>query len=319
MALSHNLILVHTAKLQGREDFEEIARKVRKIDSAIKVFIADSERGPSEKEMAARPTLTFSPVMLAKFKPPRGVVFQGGPVDKLEQYRRFLVNGIKTPKTSLLTRGAIYTEEEWGEHLVLKPLAFNLQSSGKSVYLIRTKRLNHDLQFGGLFDRYERSGGVIVQRFVNSGPDLEYHRVLALFGKPLYVMQTRLLSPITLDDKAYVNGTIPVANLAFTRGEKDRDFVSDQAFFEIAEACYRAFPDRALQAIDVLREVDTGEYNVIETNLGGNTWHFSSNFLNQRITDVAALRRMTEAKLRQFGAFDVAAKVLVEKTKLQAT
>jgi hypothetical protein len=319
MNTTRNLVLVHTPELQARSDFEQIARKARLLDETINVCLADNDTGAVDQELPARPTLIFSPIQLKKFAPTRGKVFQGGALDKLAQYKRFTARGIRTPKTAVLSRTSVFSEAEWGEYVVLKPLSFGLQSTGKSVYLIKTKRLNHDLHIANLFDRYDLPGGVIVQRFVNSGPDLEYHRLLALFGKPLYVMQTRLIEPTALDEKAHINGTIPVANLAFTRGEKDRDFVSDQVFFDIADACFHAFPDRALQAIDVLREQETGLYYVIETNLGGNSWHFSSSFLQHRVTDEAALRQMTEAKIKQFGAFDVAARVLVEQTKLHAT
>jgi hypothetical protein len=315
-----NLVLVHTPGLQARKDFERIAEKARRIDPDVSVYIADNDVRSRrfEDEIATRPTLVFSPIRLKQFTPKRGALFHGGAIDKLRQYERFVAQGISTPKTALLTRATILSEADWGDYVVLKPLAFDLQSTGRSVYLIRTARLNHDIHIEGMFDRYDLRGGVIVQQFVNTGPDLEYHRVLALFGEPLYVMRTRVLEPVEFDEKAHVNGTIPVANLAYSLGEKTRDFVSGEDFFSLAKSCYAAFPERALQAVDILKSRVDGRLYVIETNLGGNTWHFSSTFLKKRNHDEATQRKMTEAKIKQFGAFDVAARVLVEQTRLHA-
>jgi hypothetical protein len=315
-----NLVLVHTKDFQALRDFEEIAAKARALDSEVDVRIVDNRTDDDRlsEELAVRPSLFFSPIQLLRFKPRRGAIFEGGPVDKIAQYRRFLDHGIRTPKTATLAPGLVFTEQEWGEYVVLKPLSPKLQSTGQSVYRIATKRLNHDLNFANLFRRYNLPGGVVVQSYVDTGSHLEYNRVLALFGEPLYVLRTRLREPMVLEAHTGVTGTVPLANLGFTRAEKTRDFVSDPIYFDLAAACYRAFPDRALQAVDVLRDHATGEPYVLECNLGGNSWHFSSKLIQHRLGSDEAIREAAAQKIGQFGAFDVAARVLIDQTRRHA-
>jgi hypothetical protein len=51
---------------------------------------------------------------------------------------------------------------------------------------------------------------------------------------------------------------------------------------------------------------------------GGNTWHFSSAMITKRLHNQSVVRRLTARTLRQFGAFEVAARVLAERTRLEA-
>jgi glutathione synthase/RimK-type ligase-like ATP-grasp enzyme len=316
----HSLVLVHTPGAQARSDFETIANNISDLDTRIKVHIATNST-PNERinrRIASTPTLVFSPIRLDKFVPVRGKIYLGEMISKLKQYETFNQRGIGTPKTGLLKRNTVYSEQDWGERVVLKPLSQMLQSKGRGVYLISTKRLNYDIHVGNMFNRYNVPGGVLVQQFVNTGPELEYHRVLALFGEPLYVMRTALAEPISLDLEAHPNQTVPIANQSYGGGRKDLRFVDGPEFHELALACFEAFPDRALQAIDVVRCHDTGRFYVLEVNAGGNTWHFSSAMITKRLHNQSAVRRLTARKLRQFGAFEVAARVLAERTRLEA-
>ena len=316
----HSLVLIHTPRAQARRDFEEIANNVGDFDPRVKVHIATNSE-PNERinrRIASTPTLVFSPVGIDKFAPVRGKIYLGQMIDKLTQYEAFNRLGIATPKTARLEKGAVFSENDWGERVVLKPLSQKLQSKGAGVYLIATKRLNYDIHVANLFQRYDVPGGLLVQQFVNTGPELEYHRMLALFGEPLYVMRTMLKDPISLDLAAHPNGTISVANQSYGGGEKNYDFVDGPEFRQFARACFEAFPHRALQAVDVVRCHDTGQYYVLEVNAGGNTWHFSSAMINDIVRSQSAVRRLTARKLRQFNAFEVAARVLAERTRLEA-
>ena len=53
----------------------------------------------------------------------------------------------------------------------------------------------------------------------------------------------------------------------------------------------------------------TGDSYVLEVNSRGGTWHFSSNFARPSLALISRRERID-----QFGAWDIAAKVLVEKT-----
>ena len=68
-----------------------------------------------------------------------------------------------------------------------------------------------------------------------------------------------------------------------------------------------------MQSVDVLREELTGKLFALEINPGGNTWHFSSHSA-ARIQSSLGGPRLEE----QFGAFDIAADVLIERTRSEA-
>lgn len=76
-----------------------------------------------------------------------------------------------------------------------------------------------------------------------------------------------------------------------------------------------ALPDVPLQGIDVLRENKTGKLYALESNPGGNTWHFSSAFgaiLRDEVGDGRA------KMLAQYDALPRAARTLIEATRAYA-
>ena len=83
-----------------------------------------------------------------------------------------------------------------------------------------------------------------------------------------------------------------------------------------------ALPDLPVLGIDMIREEGTGELFALECNAGGNTWYFTSEIGSGVRDDPGCLapdavqrneigRQML---VSQFGAFDIAAEVLVRKT-----
>ena len=52
---------------------------------------------------------------------------------------------------------------------------------------------------------------------------------------------------------------------------------------------------------------------MLEINAGGNTWHFSSRYI-ESIPNAST----REERIAQFGAWDVAARILIKKTREQA-
>src|SRR2546423_1842840 len=83
-----------------------------------------------------------------------------------------------------------------------------------------------------------------------------------------------------------------------------------------ARAAHAAIPDVPPKGCDIIRKAATGRLCVLEVNPGGNTWHFSSRFLaDRRATNGVAFESQ---RLHQFDAFRTAARVLVERVRLEA-
>ena len=85
----------------------------------------------------------------------------------------------------------------------------------------------------------------------------------------------------------------------------------------------RALPHVPKSGVDIVRDHLTGRLHVLECNAGGNTWHFSSDIgatCRARLggypacPEAEAVAKGRLALIGQFGAFDRAAEVLVEKT-----
>jgi hypothetical protein len=257
---------------------------------------------------------------LGRFLPPRGRIYANRPVTKLDQQAAFHAAGVRAPRTQRFEYGKDYSEAEWGEFVVLKPLPLSLTSKGGNIQLIRTRNL------AGLSpkrfppDHALSKGPALIQRFVDTGSFATNWRVLTLFGEPLYCSKSK--SPIerpelTADDGAIESAVVepkhPRAKGEFNYGEF-RSFESDPEIMEFATRIYKAFPTIPLQGCDILRECTTGDLYAIEINAGGNTWHFSSSYF-------ARNRKMLGGKevfVNQLDAWKVAARALIDQTRREA-
>jgi hypothetical protein len=111
-------------------------------------------------------------------------------------------------------------------------------------------------------------------------------------------------------------------------GEKTRSLVKDTDVERLAQRVHAVFPDIPILGCDVIREAATGDLYVLECNPGGNTWHISSkigeeprlSFGNAKANGFQrANERGRRMLIEQYGAFDVVAKTLVEKTRSLAS
>ena len=91
-----------------------------------------------------------------------------------------------------------------------------------------------------------------------------------------------------------------------------RHVTHDPEFLDLAAAAYRAMPDVALQACDILRE-KTGDFYLLEINPGGGTWAFSSPSA-QSYRDSLGVQDLAA----EFDAFRTCARVLIGRTRAEA-
>jgi glutathione synthase/RimK-type ligase-like ATP-grasp enzyme len=251
--------------------------------------------------------LVFSPVRLSEFSPRGGAVYCGQILGKDEQLRRLASIGILTPKTEVLSSPSSFDPDEWGEYVIVKPCNFN---SGRGVKLVRTV---------DLAARYEELTAIandqfIVEPYIDHAEDgypAEY-RVLSLFGRALYCARNQWgdkrppLAEIA-DDPLGV-----IASNTITMGGRVRSICHDPEIVSLGERAHEAFPECPLIGVDIIRESQSGRLYVLEVNPHGSVWHFSSTLSKkmepEHVRDLYA----------QFNALDLAADLLIQKTRAEA-
>jgi hypothetical protein len=300
-----NLIMAYPPGFIDPVDFQNIRDHIEKLSSRIRVHIVpDRILGSSFPDA---PTLTFSPAIIRLFKPPRGPVFCGKAITKPEQMRLLSKGGIRVPKWAFLEAHLSFPEAEWGPLVIIKPSAFGHASKGRGIELVRTASLRYQPPLAYPADHPGRKGKMIVQKFVDSGDFSEDFRVVTLFGSPLYALQRRSL--IKMERPA---GDLPTtAGVVSNAGASDQREVHlcyDKDILAYASKIYQAIPNVPFQAVDIRRERLTGRLYCFEINPGGNTWNFSLG--RAKIIPTIDGKRRED----QFGAWEIAAKSLIEVT-----
>jgi hypothetical protein len=318
------LVIVMNPNKAGFDDFHEIAKEVQRLapNIAISITTPYDSAAVVQKSRWNWPALTIGiGTGLGKFTPPRGGVMQGRAVKKIEQFARFASLGIDSPLTARLDVKQLYDPQVWGEFVILKPLPLSLNSTGAGVKLVRTARLNELNRQNALAAFVGHDAPVLVQTFIDTGPFPTHWRILTLFGRALYSM--KFWCPIqrpelTASDEEIENAIIETKHpdLKKSFGMHDmRALATEPAMLEFAARVSEAFPTVPLQGIDILKEDKTGRLIALEINGGGNVWHFSSK--RGALGRAGGITR--EDRIAQLGAWEVAARSLIEATMRHAS
>jgi hypothetical protein len=255
----------------------------------------------------------------------RGPILKNRPILKPGQYRAFVDAGLPTPPTQRFFPGMKLDPIMFGEHVVIKPINTTLASYGRGIQLFRRQKLETmtmtDFPRDHLIHR--DFDGYIVQRFIDTGPFILLYRVLTLFGVPLSCFLAREIVP----QPGPAGSDEEIESLSIASNARDfrvRSLCTDADVLALGVRVGPAFPDIPILGIDIIREERTRKLFVLECNPGGNTWHFSSKLIasiRQQIGggSLVGMKKADEIGRRtlidQFGAFDRAAEVLIEKTK----
>ena len=315
--VTRHLVLGYRPGWQSPDDLAAIAAHARAMDPTISTFILPTVRrnSVSRRLAATRPTLVVSAGPIRVFTPRRGRIYQGQVIPKVEELRRLEAAGVPVPRWALLTPDLRLDPAEWGDFVVVKPTDIVTSSHGDGIQLMRTRRVRYQAP-GDYPDGHPgRYGPMLVQRFIDTGPRIAAHRVLTLFGEPLYAVtdisdEARI--PLSADDKELER--VQIASQAIKAQQKV--FVSDADVIELARRAHAAIPEVPVKGVDILREAGTGALYVLELNCGGNTWHFSSR--QQAEARAENGPEFERQRYRQFDAMRTAARVLVAKTRGEA-
>jgi hypothetical protein len=314
-AKSRTLVLVNHPGRQKRQDFEEIKTKIEALAPNIAVQIVEARQSAVEIDDEAwqRPCLVVSFATPIGFRPKRGLIYCCRPIPKFQQLENLNRAKIPVPLSAQLEFGKKLDRKFWGPLVVLKPTTPGFMSRG-AVYLMRTERVAELAETVFPAGHPSRRMPVIVQRFIDTGEQPSYYRVLTLFGEALYCVRgttAGLRPPLDSPDEVLLNAQIATNN-EFT-GHQNGRLVCDADILDLARQVYAAMPAIPLQGTDIIREQATGRLFVLEINPGGNTWHFSSQHTAHRPGRISRADRIA-----QFGAWEVAARALIKKTLEQA-
>ena len=189
----------------------------------------------------------------------------------------------------------------------MKPIA---QRQGRGVRLRRTSEVRWVDPFSWPAADPRWGQAMLAQRFIDTGPFTENHRVGVVLGRAVFAMAAtwRFARP-SID----LGGSDPV-DVAIASNAAERRIELSFATDVIDCACRaaRAFPDIPVLGVDVVREATSGNLYILEVNAAGYTW-FSANYYEELLKKKHGLDLAN-----QFGALPVIADALIEATRRAA-
>lgn len=306
-----NLTLVYTKDCVDPADFDEIAGYIRAKAPDIQALIVEDLPDLAKVVAAASwPSLTFAPLRLKYFIPLRGRILCGRRIPKLLQLKLMRHVGIPVPDWAPILPGSRFEPSEWGELVVVKPAGSVLSSYARGIELQRADTVQFRSPDSYPEKHPGRYGPMFVQRYIDSGPYPAKIRVLTLFGTPLYAEEIRADDPQIIPDRPTPEALKNI-QITVVTGPRSRRFVYDKDVLDLARKLYTAAPFIPLQGCDFVRERASGKLFALEFNPGGNTWHFSSKAGGHH--RIGGQRRQ-----EQFGAFELAADILIQETRRRA-
>ncbi len=301
--------------MEYAEDMRVMAEKVNAADPDITIYRATAgyrEELPAQVWEKSHPDSVDNPDFLLPIR--RGTILRNEVLSKIEQQTIFRKHAIPAPPAAPFSFGLKLDPILFGDFVILKPLDIMLQSKGEGIYVMRRARVEQlTAQSFASGHPIHRPFTYMVQKFIPTGDYAKSYRVSTYLAAVLYALIYQAKSPsppLTSPDHVLDTGD-------FTQ-KHDRSVVPgyEDDVLELARKVAAAFATIPLLAIDIIRDVRTSKLYVLEVNPGGNTWHFSSRMWAERRQKEPEL---IEAMKKQFGAFDVAARALLESTHRLAT
>ncbi|WP_119274072.1 hypothetical protein [Taklimakanibacter deserti] len=311
-----NLVLVNTPGQQAVEDFIEIRNRIAAAAPDIAVAIASTlRRDDALAELASRrPSLIVSPTPLGAFRPRRGRIYQGRVIRKDEQLARLAALDIPVPRTAKFVPGLSLDPTVWGSHVLIKPTRAG-SSHGAGFPILPTDKVGFHKPEDNPEWHPGETAPLMVQQFIETGPSARHYRVNTLFGRALYCLLNMVTDP--LPDLSSITDEVQSSAIASNPGDASKrlfQLVADKDVIELAARCHAAFPDVPVSGVDIIRDSKTGQLYVLELNCMSTAWAISSRWF-------APMRKgpiTREKMVGQFGAWDVAAAVLIERTRWDA-
>ena len=306
---TRNLLIVQTTPEQDPADWIAVKEIIERKAPDIEVRIASNgqRNSTTARWQVKRPSLVFSPVRLIEFSPLGGTVYCGHVLGKDVQIRRLSAIGVPTPRTVVLSSLRSFDPDEWGEYVIVKP---NNSNSGVGITLVRT------IDLSARCDELNAANPdqLLVEPYIDHSEDgyPASYRVLSLFGRALYCIGSRWGNqrPPLADIAGDPHGII--ASNSSEIGGRTFSLCYAAEIISLGEESHKAFPECPVIGVDIIRDSQSGRLYVLEVNPHGAVWHLSSTL--SRKLGPAIVRDL----YAQFNALELAADLLIEKTRAEA-
>ncbi len=305
--LKKAVIVVH--RKESGDNFQEIAKRIKKLDPTIGVTMV-SEFLTSKMVPAEFLNLPLLVIYLCNPPPTEFNVAAKLAVkemSKIEEYEHFKKHNLSCLPIERFEWGGELDPAIYGDWVVLKPE--HIQSTGRDVNMIPTKEISKlklaDFPDGHLIHQ----DSYLVQKFVKTGEYPTHYRATVFLNEVICSMEVvqNSIYPAQSNPINELLKNSVASNLTDNRAIK---LMIDNEINAFALRIAEKFPMNPLLGIDVIRDQDTGDLFVLETNSGGNTWHFSSEIGRKAREYMGGRKPM----VLQYNAWDRAAEALVKKT-----
>jgi len=308
-----NLVLVDDRVPETRADFEQVAAMIRARARDVRVFVVRRPK-PGKSRLALRaalrPTLVVSPLYLHESFFLRGRICQGWRFDsKLRHYELLAKADVPVPRWTRITPETRLDPDEWGPYVVIKP---DIGARGANVKIKRTGRVRYK-PYQELRAAPADGGGLLAQRFIYTGRWPVSHRVVTLFGEPLFGWRCegKAAGYAPLEGPTAFRATGGI-NIVSNRTSSEYTLSAEPEVVELARRAHAALPDVPFLGTDIVRDAVSGEWFVLECNPSGRVLALSSE------TGRHIQRDHGLDFYAQLGALEIMARVLVERTRALA-
>jgi len=299
------LIVVH--RNENADDFQQIARRVRKLDPSIGVtMVSDfltSKMLPSEYLNLPMLVIYLCNPPPSEFKVATKLAVKE--ISKIDEYAHFTQHSIPCLPIERFKWGMALDPANYGDWVVLKPEFKN--STGRDINMLPTALLPTLMLDDFPANHLIREDTYLVQKFIKTGETPVHYRVTIFLNEILFSSKSCSKFQYPQPNLTCMLSTTVASNIAENRTTQ---LYENEEINNFALVVSNTFPVSPLLGIDILQDELTKQLYVLEVNAGGNVWHFSStNGENYRFNLGGK-----NAMVRQYNAWDRAAEALVRNT-----
>jgi hypothetical protein len=299
------LILVH--RNENADDFQQIARRIRKLDPTIGVtmfsdFLTSKMLPPEYLNLPMLVIYLCNPPS-SEFKVATKLAVKE--TSKIDEYAHFKQHNILCLPIERFKWGMALDPAIYGDWVVLKPEFKN--STGRDINMLPTALLPTLTLDDFPANHLIREDTYLVQKFIKTGETPVHYRVTIFLNEILFSSKSCSKFQYPQPNLTCMLSTTVASNIAENRTTQ---LYENEEINNFALVVSNTFPVSPLLGIDILQDELTKQLYVLEVNAGGNVWHFSStNGENYRFNLGGK-----NAMVRQYNAWDRAAEALVRNT-----
>lgn len=300
--------VIIVCRSESIDDFHQIARRVHRLDPSIAVIPIPEHLHSS---LIPKPLLNLPMLVIFLVNPPQKQFAVAGKMavkamTKLEEYEHFKKYNIPCLPIEAFTWGMTLDKSIYGDWVVLKPQT--IQSSGKDVNMVPTDLIPTLAIEDFPADHLIRKDKYFIQKFLKTGERPTHYRVCIFLNEILLTAQS--VSKISTPKEMDIKNALKISIASNNQEYRDVVLFENKIINDFALKIAQTFSTLPLLGIDILIDDVTKELYVLELNLGGNTWAFSSKIAKHYRNSAGGKKKL----VLQYNAWDRAAEALIRKT-----